>query len=288
MNEWMNYLYEYTGYFFGGGGGRVGQPPDDGEMNEMTLPSRHRIRNSNRGCLRPNTLPLVHGGSTHYWIFTIEGMKHLCFSDLDRKQWTGGVICITFIQRGPTLYKCNTNVLCLLGFYPPTTLVQQRMRLNIKPELGERLVFSGVDWWLHSERWTLTQCCCNVAPPSMTLSQHYIVSMFPEMAWWQHGDPADARHSPNADLMLVHRLRHRSGIKPTLGQCLVVAGKCVGAGNERGSLLLTSCRHVFIGLLTTARISHFRVIKAMIIDRNLYLSKKDTLKQCCSEVGRAS
>ena len=29
----------------------------------MTLPSRHRIRNLNPGGLRPNTLPLGHGGS---------------------------------------------------------------------------------------------------------------------------------------------------------------------------------------------------------------------------------
>ena len=36
-------------------------PPEDGEMNEMTLPSR--IRNSSPGGLRPSTLPLGHGGS---------------------------------------------------------------------------------------------------------------------------------------------------------------------------------------------------------------------------------
>ena len=30
-------------------------------MSEMTLPSRHRIRNSNRGGLRLSTLPLGHG-----------------------------------------------------------------------------------------------------------------------------------------------------------------------------------------------------------------------------------
>ena len=38
-----------------------GEPPEDGEM---TLPSRHRIRNSSPGGLRPITLPLGHGGST--------------------------------------------------------------------------------------------------------------------------------------------------------------------------------------------------------------------------------
>ena len=37
-----------------------GEPPEDGEMSEMTLPSRHRTRNSNPGGLRPSTLHLGH------------------------------------------------------------------------------------------------------------------------------------------------------------------------------------------------------------------------------------
>ena len=40
-----------------------GEPPEDGEM---TLSSRHRIRNSSPGGLRPSTLPLGHGGSPQY------------------------------------------------------------------------------------------------------------------------------------------------------------------------------------------------------------------------------
>ena len=35
-------------------------------MIEMTLSSRHRIRNSSPGGLRPSTLPLGHGGSPQY------------------------------------------------------------------------------------------------------------------------------------------------------------------------------------------------------------------------------
>ena len=42
------------------------EPPEDGEMNEITLPYRHRIRNSSPGGLRPSILPLVHGGSPQY------------------------------------------------------------------------------------------------------------------------------------------------------------------------------------------------------------------------------
>ena len=38
---------------------RPGKHPEDGEMNEVTLSSRHRIRNSSPGGLRPSTLSLM-------------------------------------------------------------------------------------------------------------------------------------------------------------------------------------------------------------------------------------
>ena len=44
-------------------------------MNEITLPSRYRIRNSSPGGLRLSTLHFGHGGSPQYWIFT--GKKQL-------------------------------------------------------------------------------------------------------------------------------------------------------------------------------------------------------------------
>ena len=45
--------------------GQIGpvEPREDGEIIEMTLPSRHRNRNSNPGGLMPSTLLLGHGGS---------------------------------------------------------------------------------------------------------------------------------------------------------------------------------------------------------------------------------
>ena len=42
-------------------------------MNEMTLSSRHRIRNSSPGGLRPSTLPLGHGGSPQYGLSHVDG-----------------------------------------------------------------------------------------------------------------------------------------------------------------------------------------------------------------------
>ena len=41
-------------------------------MSEMTLPSRHRIRNSNPVGLRPSTLPLGHGGSSQYCVLRVD------------------------------------------------------------------------------------------------------------------------------------------------------------------------------------------------------------------------
>ena len=50
-------------------------------MIEMTLSSRHRIRNSNPGGLRPSTLPLGHRGPPQYNtdFHTWMGKKHLRF-----------------------------------------------------------------------------------------------------------------------------------------------------------------------------------------------------------------
>ena len=53
----------------------AGEPPEDGEMIEMILSSRHRIRNSSPGGLRSSTLPLGHGGSPQYWLSHVAGEK---------------------------------------------------------------------------------------------------------------------------------------------------------------------------------------------------------------------
>ena len=46
-------------------------------MSEMTLPPRHRIRNSSPAGLRPSTLLLGHEGSPQN--FEWMGKKHFCF-----------------------------------------------------------------------------------------------------------------------------------------------------------------------------------------------------------------
>ena len=43
----------------------------------MTLPSRHRIRNSSPSGLKPSTLPVGHRGSPQYSIFTSEWGRNI-------------------------------------------------------------------------------------------------------------------------------------------------------------------------------------------------------------------
>ena len=71
----MNGVLGHLGVHVGQTG--PGQPPEDVEMNEMTLPSRHRIRKSN--LLRQSTLSLGHGGSPQYSIFMSERGRNIFF-----------------------------------------------------------------------------------------------------------------------------------------------------------------------------------------------------------------
>ena len=67
MNRALGHLCAHIGYT------RPREPPEDGEMNEMTLSSRHQTRNSSPGGLRPSTLSLGHGGSPQYWVSHVDG-----------------------------------------------------------------------------------------------------------------------------------------------------------------------------------------------------------------------
>ena len=73
MNRALGHLCAHIGYT------GPGEPPEDGEMIEMTLSSRHRIRNSSPGGLRPSTLPLGHGGSPQYWLSHVDGEETFLF-----------------------------------------------------------------------------------------------------------------------------------------------------------------------------------------------------------------
>ena len=49
-----------------------GEHPADGDMNEMALPSRHRIRNSSPGGLMPSTLTFVGGDEQNGRVTTLK------------------------------------------------------------------------------------------------------------------------------------------------------------------------------------------------------------------------
>ena len=60
MNRALDHFCAHTGKI------GPGEPPGNGAMSEMTLPSRHMIQKSNSGGLRSSTLPLGHGGPPQY------------------------------------------------------------------------------------------------------------------------------------------------------------------------------------------------------------------------------
>ena len=77
MNERMNkYMYGALGHpYVHTGKTGPGEPPEDTEMNQMTLPSRHRIQKSSPCCQRPSTLPLGHRGFPQYGIVTSRSQR---------------------------------------------------------------------------------------------------------------------------------------------------------------------------------------------------------------------
>ena len=64
MNEVLDYICAHIGQT------GPGEPLDDGEVNEMTLSSRHRGRNSSPGGLKSSKLILGHRDSPQYGIIT--------------------------------------------------------------------------------------------------------------------------------------------------------------------------------------------------------------------------
>ena len=63
----------------------------------MTLSSRHRIRNSSPGGLRPSTLPLGHGGSPQYWLSHVDGEETFLFLSTEPRTlaWKAAVLTTT-------------------------------------------------------------------------------------------------------------------------------------------------------------------------------------------------
>ena len=54
-------------------------------MSEMTLPSRHRVQDSNPSDPRPSTLPLGHAGSPQYCVLRVDGKETFLSNRRDRE-----------------------------------------------------------------------------------------------------------------------------------------------------------------------------------------------------------
>ena len=65
---------------------RPGKPPEGGEMNEMTLPSRHRNRNSNSGGLRLSSLTPITDALHDNKSLRVSREKTSCSLKLERQR----------------------------------------------------------------------------------------------------------------------------------------------------------------------------------------------------------
>ena len=100
-------------------------------MKEMTLPSRHRIRNSSPGGLRPSMLPLYHRGSPQYQIFTSERGRNILF-----------------------LWNCRPDC----GSNPWSQTFQGSISVSVKSHLVNVLIFFldlRDTWWIETARWAI-------------------------------------------------------------------------------------------------------------------------------------
>ena len=147
-------------------------------MIEMTLSSRHRIRNSSPGGLRPSTLPLGHGGSTQYWLSHVDGEETFLFLSNRRDR-----------EPNPGLWCEGSGA----NHYPraPAHIQKwKRKEQNINPIttycISCHFYISANEYMGISRNWTLSwkitntscqqiqaaMCWSKAKPPAATMAQH--------------------------------------------------------------------------------------------------------------------
>ena len=94
----------------------------------MTLPYRHRIRNSSSGGVRPSTLPLGHRDSPQYWIFTSDRGKNILFL------WNSNARAGFETRELRLLNHCARKL-------PPLVECLTNIADSMRQTLGSRLVF---------------------------------------------------------------------------------------------------------------------------------------------------
>ena len=121
----------------------------------MTLSSRHRIRNSSPGGLRPSTLPLGHGGSPQYWLSHVDRVPFKPprpGTEPRTLAWKAAVLTTTLVPP-PTRRACKlantTRVVLML-------IDCLRCWYTIDTTLVQRLVFAG---WGYKQTTPVTESC---------------------------------------------------------------------------------------------------------------------------------
>ena len=169
----------------------------------MTLPSRHRIRNSSPGGLRPSTLPLGHGGSPQYWLSNVDGEETFLVSFKPPRPGTEPrTLAWKAAGQTTTLGPPPTNVLYLLG------------------------IAAGLVLLIYAYMPTPNQCLLNVGQYPFSPSQYF---MLPVPACWQYmmlWTTADADQTLASTvtqywLMFGQRRRRWANISLALDQHLV-------------------------------------------------------------------
>ena len=138
-------------------------------------------------------------------------------------------ICITFVQCrpnvfdvGPALYKCYTNVLCLLGYIHVYWLIYWHISV-CKSQQTQNICITFVQRRLNvlNVGPTLYKCYTNVVFTEIytCLFAHIHIYCHISVCRTISQQPWD-----NVVLLLVHRLRRWPNSKATLGQRLMFAG----------------------------------------------------------------
>ena len=147
-----------------------GETPEDVEMNEMALLSRHRIWNASPGDLGPSTLPLGHEGSKNIESMRVSGGETYLFFKLecqsvvrtrDRRLSQQAALSTAPLIKDGIVHRswCSTPFL-IVKTSLPMIVVKEKPSLN-SVVLGHCLAFvrgSSPDVKQHS----INRCCFNV------------------------------------------------------------------------------------------------------------------------------
>ena len=182
----------------------------------MTLSSRHGIRNSSPGGLRPSTLPLGHGGSPQYWLSHVDGEETFLFLSNRRHREPNPELVkgsgANHYPRAPALKYFRTKL--LNRWKPPTVRIGVITLLIINSDLARGCLRIGGDNMVSFYRKRIYhqvhQASNHVKSADQLISDRF---------WMSNKWP------PHCHRRSLDRLRQCTNIKPALVQRLCVCWK---------------------------------------------------------------